>query len=290
MAKDIWRDWDREKLEREYSPSSCIDDIKVYIKMYNELSAKGREACAKNLLADVRYGPEERSVMDVFVPDGDGPFPVHVFIHGGYWQMLSKLESSFAAPNFIDQDIIFIALDYTLAPEATMPEIIEQTRRGLISILKTAHNFKGDPGNVSISGSSAGGHLAAEMLSTDWPAWGFDSCPLKAALLVSGVFDVRPLVHTYVNDPLGLDEPTAEACSPMFHLPEHSCPILVTYGENETAEFKRQSEDYFRAMLAKGASGECFELPVVNHFDIVMELNRPDSLLFRKLEALIRSE
>jgi arylformamidase len=64
----------------------------------------------------------------------------------------------------------------------------------------------------------------------------------------------------------------------------------VTYGENETEEFKRQSEDYFRAMQEKGVSGECFELPVVNHFDIVMELNRPDSLLFRKLQALIRSE
>ena len=290
MATDIWRSWDREKLNREYSPSSCIDDINIYIQMYENLSVQGRKSCAANLLADVKYGPEERSVMDIFVPGGDGPFPIHVFIHGGYWQMLSKTESSFAAPNFLDHDVIYIALDYTLAPDASLPEIIEQTRRGLISILKTAHKFKGDPGNVSISGSSAGGHLVAEMLNTDWADWGYESCPLKAALCMSGVFDVRPLVHTYVNDPLQLDEETAEACSPLFHLPDQSCPLLVTWGENETSEFKRQSEEYFSVWKEKGLPGDCFETPVVNHFDIVMELNRTDSLLFTSLLKLIRSE
>ncbi|MDG1438749.1 MAG: hypothetical protein P8P98_07195, partial [Emcibacteraceae bacterium] len=101
---------DKETLEREYSPSSCIDDIMVFINEYIDESKKARDALKDNITVDVKYGPEERSHMDVFIPYGtkekqNGPFPVHVFIHGGYWQELSKDESSFAAPNFLDHDI-----------------------------------------------------------------------------------------------------------------------------------------------------------------------------------------
>ncbi|WP_417318432.1 alpha/beta hydrolase [Emcibacter sp.] len=290
MKNNIWRTWNREKLEREYSPSSCIDDINVFIRRYEDQSTDARDKWVANLLPDVKYGPEERSVMDIFIPDGEGPFPVHVFIHGGYWQQLSKQESSFAASNFLDQGIIYVALDYTLAPEATLPEIIDQTRRGIISLLKTAHKFKGDASNISLSGSSAGGHLVMEMLSTDWVSWGFENCPLKAALCMSGVFDVRPLVHTYINDPLGLDEETAENCSPLFHLPDQCCPLIVTWGENETSEFKRQSKEFFQSWKERGLAGDCFETPEVNHFDIVMELSKPNSRLFQDLLRLIRSE
>jgi arylformamidase len=287
---DRWRNMDRQELEREYSPSSCIEDINIFLRQYEELSREAREQCRDRLLPDVKYGPESRSVMDIFLPEGDGPFPVHVFIHGGYWQQLSKQESSFAAPNFLNHGIIYVALDYSLAPDASLPEIIDQTRRGIISLLKTAHKFKGDAANISLSGSSAGGHLVAEMLSTDWRSWGYESCPLRAAVTMSGVFDVRPLVGTYVNDPLGLDEETATACSPLFHVPETSCPLIVTWGENETPEFKRQSRDYFKAWEEMGLSGDCFETPQVNHFDIVMQLTDPASPLFQKLLRQIRSE
>ncbi|MDG1859584.1 MAG: alpha/beta hydrolase, partial [Emcibacteraceae bacterium] len=185
-----YHNMDKETLDREYSPSSCIDDIMVFINEYIDESKNARDKLKDNLIADVKFGPEERSHMDVFVPKGNGPFPIHVFIHGGYWQELSKDESTFAAPNFVDHDIIFIALDYTLAPEATMQEIVNQTRRGIISILKNAHKFNGDTNNITISGSSAGGHLVAEVISTNWKNYGYDHCPLKGALVISGVFDL----------------------------------------------------------------------------------------------------
>lgn len=272
---------DHETLEREYSPSSCVQDIMVYINQYIEKSEKARETCAKNFNPDIKYAPEERAAMDIFIPDGDGPFPIHVFIHGGYWQKLSKNESHFAAKNFLDHNIIYIALDYTLTPEANMFEIVDQARCGILSVLKTAHTFKGDMDNVTLSGSSAGGHLVAEVISMDWKAQGYDHCPLKGALMISGIFDLEPLVNTYVNDPLKMDIDDATALSPLYHIPKNCCPLVVTYGENETDEFKRQSHEYMDACLRAGLSCRYIDMPSVNHFNIVFDLNKKHSPLFQ---------
>lgn len=276
-----YRHMDLKTLGQEYSPSSCIKDIMVYINEYIDESAQARERLKNNARLDVKYGHEERSRMDVFIPSGDGPFPIHVFIHGGYWQELSKDESAFAAPNFVDHDIIFIALDYTLAPEATMPQIVEQTREGIISILKSAEKFNGDANNVTVSGSSAGGHLVAEVLSMDWKVYGYESCPLKGALAISGVYDLEPLVKTYVNEPLKMDVEEALKVSPLYHIPGDSCPIVFTYGENETSEFKRQTHEYMDACLRAGIDCSYLDMPSVNHFDIVMDLGKKDSPLFQ---------
>ncbi len=286
-----YRQMDSETLNREYSPSSCIDDIMVFINQYNNESAKARNSLINNITANLKYGPEDRSHMDLFVPKGGevGPLPIHVFIHGGYWQQLSKEESCFAAPNFINHDVIFIALDYTLAPDASLFEIVDQVRRAIISILKNADKFDGDKDNITISGSSAGGHLVAEILSMDWQKYGYDKCPLKGALAISGIFDLEPLVKTYVNDPLKMTVKDALKLSPLHHIPETSCPIIFSYGENETSEFKRQTHQYMDACSLKGINTSYVEMPSVNHFDIVFDLNKEQGPLFQAVLAQIRS-
>ncbi|MBT5074058.1 MAG: alpha/beta hydrolase [Kordiimonadaceae bacterium] len=284
-----YHNMDHETLEREYSPSSCIDDIMVFINEYETESENARDLLKQSMQRDIKYGPEDRSYFDMFLPEGDGPHPIHIFIHGGYWQLLSKNESAFAAPNFIDHGVIFIALDYTLAPEASLHEIVDQVRRGIISILKNADKFGGDADNITISGSSAGGHLVAEVISTDWQKYGFDKCPLKGALAISGVFDLEPLVKTYVNDPLKMTLNDAHALSPLLHIPDQTCPIAFSVGENETSEFHRQTAEYMKACAEKGIETSYIESPVVNHFDIVMNLNKKDSPLFQAVLGQIRS-
>lgn len=280
---------DHETLEREYSPSSCIDDIMVFIQQYINESKKAHKSLKDIIRSNIKYGPEERSYMDLFVPKSDAPLPIHVFIHGGYWQQLSKNESAFAAPNFVDHDVIFIALDYTLAPEASLFEIVDQTRRGIISILKSAHKFGGDPDNITISGSSAGGHLVAEVISTDWKTYGYQQCPLKGTLCISGVFDLEPIVDTYVNEPLKMTKQDAYILSPLYHVPDESCPIIFTVGENETSEFHRQTDEYMKACAKKGIQTSYVAMPVFNHFDIVMNLNKKDSPLFQALLDQIKA-
>ena len=284
-----YHNMDHETLEREYSPSSCIDDIMVFIDEYERESAYAREILKNNMQLGIKYGPEERSHFDIFLPEDEGPFPIHIFIHGGYWQFLSKNESAFAAPNFVAHDVIFIALDYTLAPDANLHEIVDQTRRGIISILENADKYGGDADNITISGSSAGGHLVAEVLSTDWQKHGYDKCPLKGALAISGIFDLEPLVKTYVNDPLKMTVDDAHALSPLLHIPDQACPVAFSVGENETSEFHRQTAEYREACAEQGIDTSYIYSPAFNHFNIVMNLNKKDSPLFQAVLGQIRS-
>ncbi len=270
----------KKELEREYTPSSCIDDIMVYIRKYGDQSQAVNETLNSKCQ---KYGPEKRSHMDIFVPGGEGPYPVHVFIHGGYWQELSKTESTFAAPNFTNHNIIFIALDYSLAPEANMFEIIDQVKRGFMWVLDNIENYQGDKNNITLSGSSAGGHLVAEVLSIDWPKYGYDDCPIRGACEVSGIFDLRPLALTSVNKPLGMSEEDASQLSPLFHIPKHACPVIFSYGENETTEFKRQTQDYMNAWQEAGHVATYIDMLGFNHFDIILELNNKNSPLFRAI-------
>ena len=280
---------DHETLEREYSPSSCIDDIMVFIKQYINESKKAHIVLKDVMKPDIQYGPEQRSNMDMFVPKSNQLLPIHVFIHGGYWQELSKNESAFAAPNFIDNNVIFIAFDYTLAPEANLYEIVDQTRRGILSILKNAEKFGGDPDNITISGSSAGGHLVAEILSTKWKDYGYHECPIKGALCISGVFDLEPIVDTYVNDPLKMTKKDAYKLSPLYHISNQSCPIIFTVGENETSEFHRQNDEYMMACKEKGIKTSFVEMYGFNHFDIALDLNNKDSPLFQAVLDQIKA-
>ncbi|PHZ83624.1 alpha/beta hydrolase [Paremcibacter congregatus] len=285
----LYRGMDKETLNREYSPSSCVKDIMPYIQAYIDESAAAYDLLAEQCRSGVKYGPEDRSVVDIFTPNGSGPCPVHIFIHGGYWQELSVRESVFAAPNFVAHDIVFMALDYTLAPEASLTEIVEQVRRGVLWILENCAEYGGDKSNITLSGSSAGAHLVAEVLATDWNAQGYEECPIKGACEVSGVFDLTPLVHTYVNDPLQLTETEVQNLSPANHIPSHACPVVFAYGDNETSEFKRQTRDYYADWVKAGHPASFMELAGFNHFDVIMELGNKDSRLFQAVLDQIRA-
>ncbi len=267
-------------LEREYSPSSRVDDIGVFIDEYIRQSAHMREAYAANLYENLHYGDAPRAMMDIFVPKGAGPFPVHVFIHGGYWQALSKIESIFAAKNFLDQGIIFIALGYTLAPKANLAQITQEARAGALWVLHEIARFGGDPHYITMSGHSAGAHLLAEIIAMDWPDAGFAKCPLAGATLISGVYDLRPLVQTYINDALGMSAEDAAMASPLLHLPQSACPLIFTHGDNETNAFKAQTRTFRKALQEKGIESDYLSMAGFNHFDIILELANPASPLF----------
>jgi arylformamidase len=275
----IYRGFDQAGLDREYSPSSRVGNIMPYIRRYEELSAAARSQLY--VRRDLPYGPTPAETLDFFPATRVGA-PLHLFIHGGYWQELGKDESSFAAPAFVAAGAAFAALDYALAPAASMDEIVRQTRAAVAWLHRNAQRLGYDGGRIHVSGHSAGGHLVGMLLATDWQReFGVPANVISGATAISGIFDLEPIRLTYVNAPIGMDAAAARRNSPIHQPPRLPVPLILTYGENETDEFKRQTRAYRSACTRAGVPSRVVAMPGRNHFDAVLELADPESGLGR---------
>ncbi|PRX98542.1 alpha/beta hydrolase [Allonocardiopsis opalescens] len=284
-AGGVYRGWDRAALDRLYSPSVTVPDIRRYLDEYARLSAHARRT--HRVLAGLRYGPSPAERLDFFPAERPGA-PVLVYVHGGYWQELSKDESAFCAPGFLAQGTAFAALDYGLAPAHRLDEIVAMVRRAVRWLVGQAPRLGVDPRRVHLAGSSAGAHLAAMALTPDRARRGLpEAGPVAGVALLSGVYDLEPVSHTYVNEALALSLADALRNSPRWlPIPEVLPPVVIARGENETPEFVRQHDEMAAALRSAGAD----PVEVVgrgrNHFDLPYDLGDPAT----ELGAAVRGQ
>lgn len=270
---DEWRSWPLDRLEAEYSPSRRVSDFSAVIRSYGVRSRRVARCSAKGALPKsqtLRWGEEPNEICEFFAAETPDA-PLLVFIHGGYWQEGSRAESLFGAPRAMAAGISYAAVEYDLAPNVTIEAIIDQCRRALCWLIEHAAALGFDPERVHVAGSSAGAHLTAMLLVEGLP--GRHGPPLLAgAILLSGVYDLRPLVPTYINRALGMSNDNASMLSPMFRPHGRPIPVVVAWGEAETAECKRQSRAYATVLRQAGFPTTEFEVCDTNHFDIVFKL------------------
>jgi arylformamidase len=269
-----WPAMSVEERTRQYSPSSMLDGpLDPYLDAYATRSAEARAAAPS--VVTVRYGPKPSNTIDVALPEPGGPAPaLHVYIHGGYWQQLSKRESFFLAPPCLARGEAFAAIDYTLAPEATLDEIVDECCTALVTlrVIADTGELPIDPERITVSGSSAGAHLTA-----------LTACRLPveqrpaAVILASGIYDLEPLLATDINDAVGLDVAGAQRNSPARCDLSGFPPAVIAFGDNEPEEFKRQSRrfaDLIRAARGGAEIDPVAEIEVAgrNHFDVVFDI------------------
>ncbi|MES2263906.1 MAG: alpha/beta hydrolase [Pseudomonadota bacterium] len=282
----LYHGYTPEELDVQYNARATVPDVTVFLRRYAELSAemRARLPCA----CDVAYGPGADETLDIFPAPREGS-PVLVYIHGGYWRALSKDDSSFMAATFTAAGATVVAVNYSLAPAVTLDEIVAQNRRALAWIYTNIARHHGDPKRIYLCGSSAGGHLVGMLLAPGWQQeYGLPDDVVAGACPISGLFDLAPIVSTHINAWMQLDAETAHRSSPLFHLPAAPVPLLACVGGNETAEFKRQSTAYVAACHALGFDAAYLEIEHTHHFDVVLELCNPDSLLTRSLLRMMR--
>lgn len=202
-----------EELEREYSPSSAIGgNYSQYIEQYIEKSESARERCPRTDV--LSYGPRPSNTIDVVVPEGAKSCPVVVFIHGGYWQELSKYESFIGADAFVARGIGYAAVDYSLAPNVGMSEIVDECRAALRCLAVNAQALGIDKDQFFLAGSSAGAHLCAMCCAgRNAGKTRFDP-RIAGTVLLSGIFCLEPLVETTINRALGMSVGDARDNSP----------------------------------------------------------------------------
>jgi arylformamidase len=227
----------------------------------------------------IRYGPRARNVIDFFAGESQGP--IVVFIHGGYWQALDSSSFSHFARGLSTHGISVAIPSYDLCPDVTIEQIIVEMRMASRELARLSER-------LVISGHSAGGHLAACMLATDWKAFDarLPSNLVIAAYAISGLFELAPLVATSINRALGLDEAAARAASPLFFHPPAQGSLDAVVGEAESAEYFRQSRAIVDVWGRAGIATRFGTVPAANHFTAIAPLADPASSMTMRLKEL----
>ncbi len=264
----LYRGFTQAELDQEYSPRSMIGgDLTPYLDSYAALSAQHR--AQMEVRENLAYGDSPTQVLDFFPAKGAGA-PLHVFIHGGYWQALSQRESAMMAPALIEAEHSFATLNYTLAPDARIGEMVEECRDALLWLAAQAGTLGFDPSRITLSGHSAGAQLVSMAMAGSANDLARAGLRVRDVILISGVYDLEPISLTPVNDPLQLTPVEVNDLSPIRHLPRPGPRYHVTVAERDTPEFIRQSRDYAE-LLRKAGHSVGFELKKgMQHFDIIM--------------------
>lgn len=264
----LYRDFaTQEELDAQYNAAAAVSNFGDYVKFYVERSREARERLGCRL--DVRFGPTLAEHLDIF-PATQLDAPVLVFFHGGYWRALGSKEFSFVAEGPFSAGVATVLPNYALCPGVTIDEIVRQSRAAVAWVYENAESFGGDGARIYVAGHSAGGHLTAMLLETDWEGdYGLPADIIKGGCAISGLFDLMPFPYTYLQPALQLTWGEVLRNSPILHLPKSAPPLLVTYGAEETTEFHRQSDDFLAAWKAAGLEGAQLLQPGKNHFDAI---------------------
>lgn len=271
MDEIVWRGMTRAQLDAAYNNSAAVKNSGEKLADWQRRSDIVR--ARQTELLDLKYGPRPRNRIDAF-RCGRQRAPLLVYIHGGYWQRNAKEFYACLAEGPLARGIDVALIGYTLAPDATLTEIVAEVRAALRWLRAEGPGLGLAMEKVIVSGWSAGGHLTAMSVGD-----------ADAGLAISGIYDVEPCRLNYLNEKLNLTLDEQVALSPIRQLPSCSPPVTIAYGLAELPELQRQSREYHDARKATGLPSELLPLAGHDHFSILEELASPTGTL---CEAVVR--
>ncbi len=272
----LYRDFTAQaEIDAQYNPSLLLAAGVNPGAHYAEAAQRARETLPCTL--GVPYGPTVHETLDIFPATSPGA-PVFVFLHGGYWRAFSAGDFSGVALGLHARGITTVVVNYALAPRVTIDEITRQCRAALAWTVRNIGAHGGDATRVAIGGHSAGGHLTAMCLQTEWARdYGLAQDPFAAALLFSGLYDIAPLRYSYLQPAIQLDDGIVRRNSPAFAVRPCTTPVWITWGALETTEFARQSHLYADVWRAAGNTAKLHAIDGADHFSVIHGLEQPDS-------------
>ena len=268
------------EIDQQYNASLGLADATAPARHNAEVGALARSRLPRHL--DIPFGPTRAETLDIFpaAPSGPGGAPVFVFIHGGYWRALSSKDFSGVALGLHARGITTVVVNYALCPFVTIDEIVRQVRAAVAWTVRHIAEFGGDPARIGVGGHSAGGHLTAMCLQTEWARdYGLAQDPIQAALMISGIYDIAPLRYSYLQPMIQLDDGCIRRNSPAFSARPSPTPAWITWGGNETSEFARQSAVMHAAWGAQGNTGPLRPIEGADHFTVIRGFESADSAL-----------
>jgi len=270
--------------EVEYDNRARVPEhVDIFARWHRE--AQDYRAAAHNAKLGISYGPSLRRTIDLFPAKGDDKAPLAMFIHGGWWRTLAPSEFSQMAAGPNARGISVAVAGYDLCPNCSIADIIEQMRSACLMLWRKRRQ------RIFVYGHSAGGHLAACMVATDWKAFASDAPAdlVPAAYAISGVFDLLPLQHCSQNQDLRLDEAEARRVSPLYWSVPAGRSLDAVVGALESSEFLRQSKTIVETWRQKKALTRYEEIPGTNHFTVIDALSDPNSAITARVAAMAHS-
>ena len=267
-----WRELTQDARDAGFNNVNAVKDSADIVAGWEQRATAMRASYPDHL--DLRYGPRPRNRMDLFKVADDAP--TLIFIHGGYWQTRAKESFSHFAAGPMAHGINVVLLGYTLAPDAALDEIVAEIHAGIDAVVAQGPALGLDVSRLVVSGWSAGGHMTAMALTH--PA-------VKAGMAISGIYDLEPIRHSYLNEKLRLDAAMARRNSPIMQPGGPMKPLSLVCGDDELPLLRIQSAAFAGHRAAYGLPVTYEEIPGANHFSIMHEMERPDG----RVTALIRA-
>jgi len=276
--------YSQTELEAQYNNQRRVPEFPRLVARWRERSAAIQASAECRL--DLAYGDGPRDRFDYY-PCATPHAPLLVYLHGGYWQAGDKSLYGFLTPGPVAGGFNVAIPNYDLCPQAALEDIGPQLARALIHLHGQAMELGFDREQIYLSGHSAGGHLTAMLLATDFSQLQpeLPTGLFRAGISISGLFDLAPLIPTSLNSALGLNRARAGALSPIHLTPVSSAPLLASVGAEESEEFHRQARAICQAWEP---AGRYLEIPASNHFTVLQSLAEPDGQLCRQLRNSAR--
>jgi arylformamidase len=269
-----WRNLSQEELDRGLNNGLAVAGSTDIVAGWDQRSAETRKRYADHL--DLRYGPRERNRID-FLKVADKA-PTLLFIHGGYWQHRAKETFALFAEGPMAYGINVALIGYTLAPEATLDQIVAEIHAGIDFLAAQLPDLGGDGNGIVASGWSAGGHLVAMALSHR---------SVRAGMAISGIYDLEPIRASYLNVKLGLDETASRLNSPMNQAGGPAKPLSLVVGSSELPLLRKQTADFAGHRAKFGLPVTCEEIPGADHFSIMNEMVSPEGRITTLIRQLV---
>jgi arylformamidase len=270
--------------EAEYNNRARVPEHPEIFARWDRAAAayRAEALAASRAELGLAYGPTPRQTVDIFHPAGRADAPLALFIHGGYWRSLEPASFSHMAKGLNGHGVAVAVAGYDLCPHVTIAGIIDEMRQACLHVWRRLGR------RLMVYGHSAGGHLAACMLATEWRTFGSDvpGDLVPSACAISGVFDLSPLVSVSMNQDLRLDAAEARRVSPLFWPAPAGHMLDVLVGSLESGEFLRQSREFAEAWQKAGVDARFAEVAGTNHFTVIDPLPDPASAAVARLATL----
>lgn len=265
------------------------DFVPDFDAIASEIAGRSRAMIKDALVwSGTSYGPGPRECMDILLPRTiRHGAPVHVFVHGGYWRSGDKADYTCVAAPVLAAGGIAAIIEYDLMPGTRLGTIVQQVRRAIAFVAAQARGLGGDPDRLTVSGHSAGAHLASYLAATGAGEDRAARTPLAGLLLVSGIYDLSDIPGSFLRHEARMTQAEASAFSPLTSF-QDACPLrLIAYGEAETRPFHDQATDFHRELLVQGQRTELLRIPGLNHMNVVLDLANPSGVLGQRLVAMV---